>query len=186
MRQGPNNRRSRGRGPRRQHGGGNPRQQTFDSNGPDVRIRGNAYQVLEKYLAMARDATSAGDRIAAENYYQHAEHYYRIINLNGGDHGNNGRFRQGQRPDGQNPGAEGSAVDGASVVGAGGAVGATSATCVDTASARVERPLSLEVTAGMAMAPVTARLAMPAMTEPRNAPLGATVTTACAMGLVAT
>src|SRR5215470_10628014 len=103
MRQGPNNRRSRGRGPRRPHnGGGNPRQQTFDSNGPDIRIRGNAYQVLEKYLAMARDAASAGDRIAAENFYQHAEHYYRIINANGGgDHGANGRFRQGQRPDGQ-------------------------------------------------------------------------------------
>lgn len=100
MRQGPNNRRSRGRGPRRQHG--NPRSQTFDSNGPDVRIRGNAYQVLEKYLAMARDAASAGDRIAAENYYQHAEHYFRIINANGGDHGSNGRFRQGgPRPDGQ-------------------------------------------------------------------------------------
>jgi hypothetical protein len=108
MRQGPNNRRSRGRGPRRPHnggggggGGGNPRQQTFDSNGPDIRIRGNAYQVLEKYLAMARDATSAGDRIAAENFYQHAEHYYRIINANGGDHGPNGRFRPGQQPDGQ-------------------------------------------------------------------------------------
>ena len=107
MRQGPNNRRSRGRGPRRPHnGGGNPRQQTFDSNGPDIRIRGNAYQVLEKYLAMARDAASAGDRIAAENFYQHAEHYYRIINANGGgggggDHGANGRFRQGPRPDGQ-------------------------------------------------------------------------------------
>lgn len=100
MRQGPNNRRSRGRGPRRPHNG-NPRQQTFDSNGPDVRIRGNAYQVLEKYLAMARDAASAGDRIAAENFYQHAEHYYRIINANGGDHGANGRFRHGQRPDGQ-------------------------------------------------------------------------------------
>jgi len=100
MRQGPNNRRSRGRGPRRPHNG-NPRQQTFDSNGPDVRIRGNAYQVLEKYLAMARDAASAGDRIAAENFYQHAEHYYRIINANGGDHGANGRFRQGPRPDGQ-------------------------------------------------------------------------------------
>ena len=107
MRQGPNNRRSRGRGPRRPHngggggGGGNPRQQTFDSNGPEVRIRGNAYQVLEKYLAMARDAVTAGDRIAAENYFQHAEHYFRIINANGGDHGQNGRFRQGQRPDGQ-------------------------------------------------------------------------------------
>jgi len=100
MRQGPNNRRSRGRGPRRPHNG-NPRQQTFDSNGPDVRIRGNAYQVLEKYLAMARDATSAGDRIAAENYYQHAEHYYRIVNVNGGDHGANGRFRPGQQGEGQ-------------------------------------------------------------------------------------
>ena len=104
MRQGPNNRRSRGRGPRRPHnGGGNPRQQTFDSNGPDIRIRGNAYQVLEKYLAMARDAASAGDRIAAENFYQHAEHYYRIINANGGggEHGANGRFRPVPRPDGQ-------------------------------------------------------------------------------------
>ena len=58
------------------------RHQTFDSNGPDVRVRGNAYQVFEKYLALARDAASAGDRIAAENYYQHAEHYYRIINAN--------------------------------------------------------------------------------------------------------
>src|SRR5579863_8483288 len=58
------------------------RHQTFDSNGPDVRVRGNAYQVFEKYLALARDASAAGDRIAAENYYQHAEHYYRIINAN--------------------------------------------------------------------------------------------------------
>ena len=58
------------------------RHQTFDSNGPDVRVRGNAYQVFEKYQALARDASSAGDRIAAENYYQHAEHYYRIINAN--------------------------------------------------------------------------------------------------------
>ena len=59
------------------------RSQTFDSNGPDVRIRGNAYQVLEKYLALARDASAAGDRIAAENFYQHAEHYFRLINANG-------------------------------------------------------------------------------------------------------
>jgi hypothetical protein len=55
------------------------RLQTFDSNGPDVRIRGNAYQVHEKYLQLARDAQSSGDRVAAENYFQHAEHYYRII-----------------------------------------------------------------------------------------------------------
>ncbi|MCX8500454.1 MAG: DUF4167 domain-containing protein, partial [Alphaproteobacteria bacterium] len=57
--------------------------QTFDSNGPDIRVRGTAFQVLEKYLALARDATTSGDRIAAENFYQHAEHYYRIINANG-------------------------------------------------------------------------------------------------------
>jgi len=68
-------------------GGGNggkrhmpPRNQTFDSNGPEIRIRGNAHQVLEKYLTLARDAAAQGDRIAAENYYQHAEHYFRVIN----------------------------------------------------------------------------------------------------------
>lgn len=83
-----NNKRVRGRG----HGGHSghsghngkkhipSRNQTFDSSGPEVRIRGNAHQVLEKYLALARDATAAGDRIAAENYYQHAEHYFRVIN----------------------------------------------------------------------------------------------------------
>jgi hypothetical protein len=77
-----------------------PKQQTFDSNGPDVRVRGNAYQVLEKYLAMARDASSAGDRIAAENFLQHAEHYYRIINANADHQGQNGRPRPTMRPDG--------------------------------------------------------------------------------------
>jgi hypothetical protein len=54
------------------------RHQTFDSNGPDVRVRGNAWQVYEKYQALARDAQSAGDRILAENYLQHAEHYFRV------------------------------------------------------------------------------------------------------------
>ena len=58
----------------------NPRVQTFDSNGPEVRIRGNAFQITEKYLTLARDATSAGDRILAESYFQHAEHYQRMIN----------------------------------------------------------------------------------------------------------
>ena len=68
------------------HGGGgggrrvNPRVQTFDSNGPDVRIRGNAYQINEKYVTLARDAASAGDRVLAESYLQHAEHYQRMIN----------------------------------------------------------------------------------------------------------
>src|SRR5262245_53998852 len=113
MRQGPNNRRSRGRGSRRPHA--SPRQQPYDSNGPDIRIRGNAYQVLEKYLAMARDAASAGDRIAAENFYQHAEHYYRIINANGGGDqgGQNGHRRPLPRPDGQDVAAFDDQADGA-------------------------------------------------------------------------
>ena len=68
----PNNR------PRMPH-----RMQTFDSNGPNVKIRGNAYQVFERYVALAREAASAGDRIAAENLYQHAEHYFRIMNADG-------------------------------------------------------------------------------------------------------
>jgi hypothetical protein len=55
------------------------RHQTFDSNCIDVRVRGNAWQVHEKYQALARHATGSGDRVAAENYLQHAEHYYRII-----------------------------------------------------------------------------------------------------------
>jgi hypothetical protein len=59
------------------------RMQTFDSSGPNVKIRGNAYQVFERYVAMAREAAAAGDRIAAENFYQHAEHYFRIMNADG-------------------------------------------------------------------------------------------------------
>lgn len=55
------------------------RLQTFDSNGPEGRVRGNAHQIYEKYLALARDATSAGDRILAEGFYQFAEHYYRVV-----------------------------------------------------------------------------------------------------------
>jgi hypothetical protein len=64
------------------------RMQTFDSNGPNVKIRGNAYQVFERYVALAREAATSGDRIAAENLYQHAEHYFRIMNANGDGHGN--------------------------------------------------------------------------------------------------
>jgi hypothetical protein len=53
--------------------------QVFDSNGPDVRIRGTAHQVVEKYHALAKDAASMGDRVLSESYLQHAEHYQRII-----------------------------------------------------------------------------------------------------------
>ena len=54
--------------------------QTFDSNGPNIKIRGSAHQIFERYLALAREATASGDRIAAENFYQHAEHYFRVDN----------------------------------------------------------------------------------------------------------
>ena len=82
MRQGPNSRRTRSRNNNNTGRRTNlpNRNQTFDSNGPEVRIRGNAYQVHEKYLTLARDASASGDRVMSENYLQHAEHYYRIIN----------------------------------------------------------------------------------------------------------
>lgn len=51
----------------------------YESNGPDVKIRGTASHIAEKYLQLARDAQSSGDPVAAENYYQHAEHYFRVI-----------------------------------------------------------------------------------------------------------
>ena len=81
MRQGPSNRRARGRGSNNSGRRGSlpNRNQTFDSNGPDVRIRGTAIQVNEKYQTLARDASTSGDRVMAENYLQHAEHYHRII-----------------------------------------------------------------------------------------------------------
>ncbi len=76
MRQGQNNsKRSRGRGRKPQSSGN----RAYDSNGPDVKIRGTAAHVCEKYQQLARDAISAGDRVMAENYYQHAEHYYRLL-----------------------------------------------------------------------------------------------------------
>ncbi|MES2729419.1 MAG: DUF4167 domain-containing protein [Pseudomonadota bacterium] len=59
----------------------NNKNRVFDSNGPDVRIRGTAYQITEKYAALAKDAAASGDRVLSESYLQHAEHYQRIINV---------------------------------------------------------------------------------------------------------
>jgi len=78
MRPNHNQKRSRGRNAGRRSGPN--RHQSFDSNGPSVRIRGTAHQVHEKYLALARDAASSGDRVMAENLLQHADHYYRVLN----------------------------------------------------------------------------------------------------------
>ena len=61
------------------NGGGFNPNRTYDSSGPEVKIRGSASHVYEKYLQLARDANSSGDRVMAENYLQHAEHYYRIM-----------------------------------------------------------------------------------------------------------
>lgn len=163
MRHNQNGRRYRGRG--NGNGGGNgggqnhhhngnnngqrrinPRVHTFDSNGPDVRIRGNAYQITEKYQALAKDAAAAGDRVLAESYLQHAEHYQRMINEMGDEynrhqqnaqpHSHNAQSAQpGQEtqptvdPDGEQPSADGMAdLDQGFLVGtrrrAGGAVAA--------------------------------------------------------------
>ncbi len=114
MRQNNNPRRSRHKGGNGSHngsngsggggGGGNNgnmggqrrqvplRNQTFDSNGPDVRIRGNAWQVHEKYVALARDAHASGDPVRAENLLQHAEHYYRLITADAPDPQRQQRF----------------------------------------------------------------------------------------------
>lgn len=70
-----NVKRSRGRGRKP----GNNTNRSYESNGPDVKIRGNAAHISEKYQQLARDAAASGDRIAAENYLQHAEHYYRLV-----------------------------------------------------------------------------------------------------------
>lgn len=67
----------RGRNQRRRQGF-NPNR-ALDSNGPDVRIRGTAQQIYDKYLSLARDSNSSGDRVKAENYLQHAEHYFRVL-----------------------------------------------------------------------------------------------------------
>ncbi len=72
------NKRMRGR-PSNGRRGPNPLTRSYESNGPDVKIRGNAQHVAEKYLQLARDAHTGGDPVAAENYLQHAEHYFRII-----------------------------------------------------------------------------------------------------------
>ncbi len=85
-------------------GGGGGGQRNFDSNGPEVKIRGTAAHIFDRYCQLARDANASGDRIAAENYLQHAEHYYRIMMANGGFQQNQPRPpQQGGQPQPQQP-----------------------------------------------------------------------------------
>jgi hypothetical protein len=80
MKQGSSSRRPRGRSNNIKRSPG--RNNNHDNGGSDVRLRGNASQVHEKYLALARDALSGDDSISSENYSQHAEHFYRIMTIN--------------------------------------------------------------------------------------------------------
>src|SRR5687767_3201149 len=89
----------------------------FDSNGPEVKVRGTATNIFERYCQLARDANASGDRVAAENYLQHAEHYYRIMLAQGvtpmqraanqQQNGNQQQPQGGQQA--QQPAAEGNA-----------------------------------------------------------------------------
>src|SRR5258708_23280726 len=100
MRNGQNSKRMRGRNHHRKSQ--NPMSRVYESNGPDVKIRGNPSHIAEKYIQLARDAQASGDPVSAENYYQHAEHYYRLIAVA------NEQFRQNNphlaRPENEMPG----------------------------------------------------------------------------------
>ena len=92
----PNQRRPRSRGNGKRHTG---RTHSFESSGPDGKIRGTAQQVFDKYQALGRDAQSSGDRVAAEGFLQHAEHYFRIIAAEPRPNGNaRTGNEQGQKP----------------------------------------------------------------------------------------
>ncbi len=102
MKQGQSTKRPRGhRGNGRRPGGGGGRNSNFESSGPQGKIRGTAYQVIEKYQALGRDALTFGDRVAAENYFQHAEHYYRVMAVNGAAEQGGGNDQRGGRNSGR-------------------------------------------------------------------------------------
>lgn len=98
MKQGSNSRRPRGRNNNKRQS----RNSNFDSSGPEGRVRGNARQVYEKYLTMAGDASMTGDRIASENYYQHAEHYFRIVNAQAATEAEKDGQKDGQKENNNN------------------------------------------------------------------------------------
>ncbi len=110
------NKRMRGRGSNNNNNrkSSNPLTRVYESNGPDIKIRGSASHVAEKYIQLARDSLASGDPVGAENYYQHAEHYFRMIAAA------QEQFRQNQpqpyqpRPDGeqQPQQAQGESFDG--------------------------------------------------------------------------
>ena len=111
MRQPGKNNRQRGRG--RRNGNGNiNRNTTLDSNGPDVRLRGNAFQLYEKYVSLANDASAAGERISAEAYFQPADHYFRVHStIIAATEERRTNFANGQNNSGQDQAQDASAGD---------------------------------------------------------------------------
>ena len=85
--------RNYGNNPNRNRQQTTPRGQSLDSNGPNVKIRGTPHQIFERYITLAREASTSGDRVAAENLYQHAEHYFRVMNA-----ANEGQQHRAMRP----------------------------------------------------------------------------------------
>ena len=107
MKHNSGNRRSRSRGSKQRYGGGG--RNNYESNGPAGKVRGTAQQVLDKYLGLARDAQSSGDRIGAEFFFQFAEHYFRVLNADGGNANQMRRDKQAQTP--EEPAADKNMVD---------------------------------------------------------------------------
>jgi hypothetical protein len=88
------------------------RSQNFESNGPNIKIRGTPHQIFERYIALAREASTSGDRVASENLYQHAEHYFRVMNA-----ANEGHQHRATRPTAADLQTEMSQEEGSEMVG---------------------------------------------------------------------
>ncbi len=98
MKQSTNPRRGRNRNNGKRNPSHNSRSRNYESSGSETRVRGSSQQILDKYLALARDASVAGDRIAAEGYQQYAEHYYRLLNPEQGAEGGQGGNQHERKP----------------------------------------------------------------------------------------
>jgi hypothetical protein len=88
------------------------RSQNFESNGPNIKIRGTPHQIFERYISLAREASTSGDRVASENLYQHAEHYFRVMNA-----ANEGHQHRATRPTAADLQTEMSQEEGSEMVG---------------------------------------------------------------------
>ncbi len=98
MKQETNPRRGRGRNTGKRNPNQNSRSRNYDNSGSDNKVRGSSQQILDKYLALARDASLAGDRIAAEGFHQYAEHYFRLLNPEPGTEGGNNSNQHSRKP----------------------------------------------------------------------------------------